>query len=134
MKGKFVVQTHPASFKATSPDRKLEQIINMSQKSSGGIVGQAKANSCVTEWELVYHEILAISNCFSDLSKSKTRTGPFLHHELGGNASRNLKDTVTKVVKFTEERGNPYKLTTNPKLHNFTSGQVVSEKSTAKLY
>ena len=79
---------------------------------------------------LVYHEI---SNCFSDLTKSKTRTGVFLHHELGGNTSRNLKDAVTKEVKFIEERGNPYELTTNPKLHNFTSGQFVSEESTAKL-
>ena len=133
LKGKFVVQTHTGSFKATSPDMKLEQTINRSQKSSGGIVGQAKADSYVTEWELVYHEILAISNCFSDLTKSKIRTGPFLHHELGGNTSRNIKDAVTKVVKFIEERGNPYELTTNPKLHNFTSGQVVSEESTAKL-
>ena len=40
---------------------------------------------------------------------------------------------MTKEVKFIEERGNPYESTTNPKLHNFTSGQVVSEESTAKL-
>ena len=80
---------------------------------------------------MVYHEILAISNCFHDLTKSKTRTGPFLHHELGGKTSRNLKDAVTKVVIFIEERENPYELTTNPKLHNFTSGQIVSEESTA---
>ena len=65
--------------------------------------------------------------------KSKTRTGPFLHHELGGKTSRNLKDAVTKVVKFIEVRENPYELTTNPKLHNFTSGQVLSEEYTAKL-
>ena len=44
--GKCVVQTHTASFKATSPDKKLEQTINRSQKSSGGIVGQTKADSC----------------------------------------------------------------------------------------
>ena len=101
---------------------KLEQTINRSQKSSGG-VGQAKADSYVTEWELVDHEL-----------KPKARTGPFLHNELGGNTSCNLKEAVTKVVKFIiEERGNPYELTTNPKLHNFTSGQVVSEESTAKL-
>ena len=55
---------------------KLEQTINRSQKSAGGILGQRKADSYVCEWELVYHEILAISNCYSDLTKSKTRTGP----------------------------------------------------------
>ena len=65
LQGKFVVQTHTGSFKATSPDMKLEQTI----------VGQAKADSYVTEWELVYHEILAISNCFRDLTNLKLELG-----------------------------------------------------------
>ena len=55
---------------------KLEQTINRSQRSAGGTVGQTKAELYVCEWELVYHEILTISNCYSDLTKSKTRTGP----------------------------------------------------------
>ena len=47
--GQFVVQMHPGSFKTTSPGMKLEQTINRSQKSSGGIVGQTKADSYVTK-------------------------------------------------------------------------------------
>ena len=70
--GNFVVQTSVGTFKAVSPDTDLEQTINRSQKSSRGIVGQTKTESYVSEWKLVYHEILAISNCYSDLTKSKT--------------------------------------------------------------
>ena len=40
--GKFVVQTNKGKFKAVLPDMKLEQTINRSQKSAGGIVGQMK--------------------------------------------------------------------------------------------
>ena len=75
--GWFVVQTSVGTPKALSPDMELEQTVNPSQKGSDGIVGQTKA---VSEWELVYHEILAIINLYSDLTKSKTRTGPTLHH------------------------------------------------------
>ena len=92
MKGKFVVQTIPGSFKATSPGMKLEQTINRSQKSSGGIIGQTKTDSYVSEWELAYHEILAISNCYSDMTKSKTHTGPDLHHTLAGGISKQLSE------------------------------------------
>ena len=133
MNGKFVVQTTKGSFKAVSPDMKLEQTINRSQKSSGGIVGQMKTDSYVSEWELVYHEILAISNCFSDLTKSKTRTGPLLHHELGGGISKQINESINRVAKFITERGNPYESQQAQKLHNVTSGQLVPEALSVRL-
>ena len=45
--GKFVVQTSVGTFKAVSPDMKLEHSINRSQKRSGGIVDQTKSESYV---------------------------------------------------------------------------------------
>ena len=57
-KGKFVVQTTKGTFKAVSPDMKLEQTINRSQMSSGGIIGQTKTSLYVSEWE--YYEIMNI--------------------------------------------------------------------------
>ena len=131
--GKFVVQTSAGSFKAVSPDMKLEQTINCSQKSSGGIVGQTKTDSYVSEWELVYHEVLAISNCFSDLTKSKTRTGPQLHHELAGGISKQLSESMNTVTEFITERGNPYKTLTPTPLDNITGGQVVPKPHSKRL-
>ena len=107
MKGKFSVQTTKGSFKAVAPDMKLEQTINRSQKSTGGIIGQTKSDAYVSEWELVYHEILAISNCFSDMTASKTRTGPDLHHELSGRISKVLHKKTNDVQQLILIRGNP---------------------------
>lgn len=60
--GHFVVQKSSRSFSVVSPDMKLEQTIQRSQKSSKGIIGQTRQQMYVTEWELIYHEVLAISN------------------------------------------------------------------------
>ena len=62
MMGDFVVKTTQGKFNAVAPDMKLEQTINRSSKSSRGIIGNTKALDYVTEWQLIYHEILDISN------------------------------------------------------------------------
>ena len=131
--GKFVVQTSKGQFKAVSPDMKLEQTINRSQKSSGGIIGCTKIDSYVTEWELIYHEILAISNCHSDLTKSKTRTSSFSHHELVGGISKKINECISRVANFISERGNPYENKQSMKLYNVTSGQLVLECNSKRL-
>ena len=48
---------------------KLEQTIQRSKKCAGGIIDQTRQIAFISEWELVYHEILAISNCFSEITK-----------------------------------------------------------------
>ena len=60
-RGLFVVKTSPGSFRANSPDMPLEQTIQRSKKSPGGIIGQTRKLSYISEWELVYHAILATS-------------------------------------------------------------------------
>ena len=100
---------------------KLEQTINRSQKSSGGIVGQTKTDSYVSEWELVYHKILAISDCYSNLTKSNTRRGPDIHHELSDNIGKQISDHTLSTVEFILARGNPYQITATIAPHNFTS-------------
>ena len=131
--GKFVVQTSVCTFKAVSPDMKLEQTMNRSQKRSGGIVGQTKTESYVSDWKLAYNEILAISNCYSDLAKSKTPTGPTLHHELTGRISKQLSEETNKVREFITERGNPYETARPTPLHNITSGLVVPKEHSKRL-
>ena len=52
IKGGFVVQIKPDFFNSTSPDMKLEQTINQSQKSSGGIMDQTRAAAYIRECTL----------------------------------------------------------------------------------
>ena len=55
MKGKFVVKTNTGNFNAVAPDMKLEQTIQKSKKGTGGIIGQTKKDSFVTEWHQNRH-------------------------------------------------------------------------------
>ena len=48
-KGKFVVKTNTAFFRAVGPDMKLEQTIQRSKKGSGGVIDQTKHEAFVTE-------------------------------------------------------------------------------------
>ena len=47
--GKFVVKTNAENFKAVAADMKLEQSIQRSKKGPGGIIGQTKHQTYVTE-------------------------------------------------------------------------------------
>ena len=96
MDRKFVVKTNAGYFRAVSPDMKLEQTIQRSKKGSGGIIGQTKQDSYITEWELTYHEVLAISNCYNDLTKSALfSSDTVLHHrELREQSIKECNESV----------------------------------------
>ena len=82
----------------------------------------------------MYHEILANSNCYNDLTKAKTRTGPTsLHHELTGRISKQLSGEINKVREFITESGNPYEAARPTPLHNITSGLVVPKEFSKRL-
>ena len=68
MAGKFVVKRTQGKFNAVGADMALEQTINRSQKSASGIIGNTRKKKFVAMWELVYHEMLAVSNLFRELS------------------------------------------------------------------
>ena len=70
MEGKFVVKTYAGFFNAVGPEMKLKQSIQQSKKVAGGVVGEAKKNVFVTEWELGYHEVLDISKSYSNITRS----------------------------------------------------------------
>ena len=130
LRGNFVVKTNPGTFNAVSPDMKLKQTIQRSQKSSKGVIGQTRQANYVSEWEVVYHEILAISNTLRYLIRSNIGNRECeLHHELHGNFALNYNKQVIKVIEFVEQRGNPFTSATGiVKLHNFFSGASVVEE------
>ena len=90
--GMFVVCTSDRLFSAVSPDMKLEQTIQRSQKSMGGIISQTNQQNYVTEWEIVYHEILSISNVFKEITNKNCELSNEYtqHHELEGNLSKEI--------------------------------------------
>ena len=85
-----MVKRTPGKFKAVAADQCLEQTINQSQKSSGGIIGSTRKKDFVAEWEIIYHEMIAVSSLHWELSGSK----PF-YHELTVN--NKFSETETKA-------------------------------------
>ena len=65
--GRFAEKNSIRYFKAVGADMNLEQTIQRSKKGSGGVIGQTKQEVFVIEWELAYHEVLAISKCHKDI-------------------------------------------------------------------
>ena len=70
MKGYFVINESHRKFSCVSPGMKLEQTMQHAQKISSGIIWQTRWISYMSKLEVVYHEILAISNTFRRLTNS----------------------------------------------------------------
>ena len=134
-KGKFVVKTNTRFFRAFGADMKLEKTIQRSKKGSGGIIGQTKQEAFVIEWELVYHEVLAISKCHKEITGSQLANSDvdLTHRELTARSIVEYNEAASKVINFMKEKGNPYLISANTKLHHFTSGPIVQESTAEKL-
>ena len=104
---------------------KLEQTIQKSKKSAAGIIGRTRQLSYVAEWELIYHEALAISNVYQNFTSaglSFRQTN--LHHELRGSLYKLMNESVNKTYRFMSERENPYFIPQYVKLRHLTTGNV----------
>ena len=125
----FVVYTSDRLFSAVSPDMKLEQTIQRSQKSMGGIVSQTNQQNYVTEWEIVYHEILSISNVFKEITNKNCELSNEFTHELEGNLSKEIELALQKLVAFITRQGNPYSTSnTVTELYNISTRQIYNRK------
>ena len=83
-----------------SPDLKLEQSIQQSQKSAGGIIEQTRQIRYVSVGS---HEVLTITNAFPQHTKSNLGSPETkLHHELTGNFSRVFNEQIQKVLSIYE--------------------------------
>ena len=133
--GNFVVKTNKGYFNAVGADMKLEQKIQRSKKGSGGEIGQTKNEGFVTEWEIVYHEILSISKLHKDVTGSllTTSDATTLHKELTQRKILEYNEAVTEVFTFMNSKGNPYLGNAETKLYHFISGELVSDKAKERL-
>ena len=134
LKVKLLVKTQIGNFNRLSPDMILEQTIQSSKKYAAGIIGQIRQLSYVTEWGLIYYEVVAISNVYQNIiSGGLSFRETNLHHELGGSLYKLMNESVNKTYRFISERGNPYLTSQYGKLHHLTTGQCVNETDSKKL-
>ena len=106
----------------------MEQTIQRSAKSTAGIIGKTKCQHYVSEWALISHEILAISNRFRSITRAD-RGGNIettVHDQLQRSKIKQVNDSVVKMKSFIEVRSNPYVLK-DLKLKNFVTEQLAAE-------
>jgi len=86
----------------------LEQTINRSQKSASGIIGNTRKKKFVAMWELVYHEMLAVSNLFRELSG----VGSSLSEEqvISKVETATGEQKVQAIITTIERNENPFQL------------------------
>ncbi|KAG8173414.1 hypothetical protein JTE90_021680 [Oedothorax gibbosus] len=111
--GNFAVRQTKRPFTAVSPDMKLEQTIQRSQKSSNGIIGQTRQQMYVTEWELVYHEVLGISNRFREIlgADSSGYSESYVEHSLKeGERERRRNVDPIELIKIEQDTPIPIQM------------------------
>ena len=136
LKGNHVIKTRDGKFNAVAPDMKLEQTIQRSAKSSGGIIGASKKVDYVTEWSLIFHDVLDICNWFRELTGADKggNTENIPHHQLKNSKITEVNDHIQRLVNFMKAYGNPFIIDENDKeLKNFVS-QVYADREVAQVY
>ena len=140
MMGQFVVQDREGGkFTAVSPDMKLEQTINRSEKGPGGhvIVGCSGDATVVAEFELLFHEITGITNLFKSLTHAGIMShldATAVHHELRGGKALLFDNNVRRLFDFLLARQNPFSVTAvHVPLHNLVTNEIVASKIAARL-
>ena len=98
-----MVKMTPGKFKAVAADQSLEQTINRSQKSSGGIIGSTRKKDFVAEWDMIYHEMIAVSSLHREFSGSK----PFYHeltvnHKFSNAETKARESNINAMIEYIE--------------------------------
>ena len=121
-------------FNAVGVDMALEQKINLSQKSSGGIIGQTKRRGYFAKWELSYHEILLIRKKFQELlNVTPVDYELIMHHGLTGNLRSKMEANIQQMLLYVESRENPYLGTGEKRLHNIITNECVPDLNAQKI-
>ena len=135
MDGKFAVKRTPGCFNAVGADMALEQTINKSQKSSAGIIGNSMKKRYVAKWEILYHEMLAITNLHSEMSCSNPTTYELdVNRTFSAATTQSDESNILSIIDVIERNENPFSTTAkNDRLHNIMTKEIVSEDISQQL-
>jgi hypothetical protein len=115
--GKFVVMRTQGMFNALCADMVLEQTINRSQKSACGIIGNTRKKNLVAMLGLIYHEMLAISNIFREISGINSSLSE--EHVISKAEIATGKQKVQAIITTIKRNENPFQpVTACVKLQN----------------
>lgn len=128
--GNFSIKDKAGRFNAVGGDQKLEQSINLSSKCCDGIIGHAKQKQYVAQWDLIYHEMMAVRNLHRTyagvMEKTHESHESHNHHE-SSKATTDRKESKSQaMIKFIEEKGSPLNENASKILQNFATKEVMT--------
>ena len=105
MEGNSSNKQTPGRFKAVGGDQLLEQTINRSQKSHSGIIGITRQKAFVAQWEIIYHEMLSVSNLHRSICGSRPSVhDSIVHYEFNAAETTRAEKNFQAMVKFVDEK------------------------------
>ena len=127
-RGNFSIKDKPGRFTAVAGDQKLEQSINLSSKCSDGIIGHAAQKQYIAQWDIIYHEMMALKNLHREyMGVSSGTYDSWTHHESSNKQTIRKEANIKAMIKFILEKGCPFSDECPPTLHNFVTKQVMSD-------
>ncbi|OXU18366.1 hypothetical protein TSAR_009882 [Trichomalopsis sarcophagae] len=114
MKGRFTVKKSLVSNTSVATDQALEQTINRDSKSTAGIIGHTRKKETVAIWDLTYHEFLAITNYFKEITYF------------------NNKDEELSLQYLQNRNANPFEAGLQP-LRNIITEELVDTETKDRL-
>ena len=125
--GQWAVQDRPGWFCGIGCDMKLEQTIQKVSKGPGGhfVAGQSHKERSVAQFELLFHEIVAITNLFQSVTskQSDNRAECNLGNSFSPTRNALFNNNVIKLMDFIKNRKNPYNINADVPLHNIVTQQ-----------
>ena len=131
MAGGFTVKHTAGCFKSVGTDQCLEQTINRSQKSQAGIIGTSKRKAYVAQWEIIHHEMLAVSNLHRLVSGISTvHDESDVSHEFSANQTSANEEKIKDMITFIVSNENPMDVTNvvESKLHNILTQEIMTDE------
>ncbi len=121
--GEFGLQRGSKPFSQVPRDQAIEQTLNKTTKTHGGIIGFSRNIQDVHRWTITADERASLrEKCFSMAGLKPHHTEE--HQESSSTRLNKDEEDVRNVVGFVESLGNPFTSTSD--LHSIASGLVAS--------
>ena len=126
-KGDFSIKERHGRFTAVGGGQKLEQSINLSSKSNDSVIGNAKKKNFVAQWDLIFHEMMALKNVHRTYYKvADLCQESWTHHESSQKKTDEKEAQVQAVIRFIESKGSPFVSSGSKILQNLVTKVVMS--------
>jgi hypothetical protein len=126
-KGNFSIKDKQGRFTAVGGDQKLEQSINLSSKCSDGVIGHAKQKQYVAQWDLIYHEMMAVKDLHCEYAGMVDDTHESCNHHQSSQATTTRHEYhIQAMIKFIEKQGSPMSQNASPTLQNLVTKEIMA--------